>query len=999
VDGNCSAISSTVHVSRTTTTINKPIIVSYPSTGRIYGGNTVKLSLQNESMFSSIQYNWYRGDSLITTDTICKTNIAGSYRLLVVDGNCAAWSNIINLTDTACNLPSFVAKNMSMCDSTLFDLVQTIDTMSANTVMKYYTDNLAQIELPSSTVSPHANTTYYLRSLDTVTGCRSSIVPVTITVLSKPALPTAVPNMIYVDGTSVPVYFFTGTTPNASYPWAWMSGDSIIGLPKKGVNTIQGFTATNTDTTVKSATYMYTTDISGGGLVCYAGDTGYFDIVILPKPNVNIANQDQTICSGQVIDTISFTGPVSNTIYTWTRISGTYVGFPVTGVGDLQDSILINKGIMPITLTYQVIPTFTYNGVTSTGASKYFTITINPEPVLSNVPDMEYCQGVVVPAYQFSGSTGLIYSWRKIAGDSVGLRDNGTGALPSFTALNASKTPKTATYEIIASYTSNGITCSVMDTFSITVNPNPVVAAALPARDYCAQDTVSLFDFVTHFAGDNNPQGTEYHWFYVSGNGNVGLGATSGKDTMPSFVTMNTTGQILSIVYGVRAVVGTCSSEVQNFNITVSPTLVLSSTSDAGTICSNDNFTYTATSTVQGVLYSWTRVADTNINGGQTSSGQSQNISEVLINTADTMVRVTYEITLTVNECAKVHQVTVDVSPAIQVSIPYLNDVCIGQPVVEIPYTSSNSAVVYYSITFSTDAQNVGFTSITTPILLPASPITLPLPAGAPSGIYTGIFHFHSGNCTKDSVFAIRVSKPTRILSQPVSQLDLCDGESTITLSVLADGDNLSYQWYRDGIAISGANSDDYYEPFTSDLEGRYHVEVVGNCGTVISDTVEVKTSGLQIQEKWDNVLYIGNTDGLFVRYQWYKNGSALTSGSTFQYYTDKHGFVGTYRVRAYYADGSYVESCSLTLNRSKARKMVLFPNPVRSGEAYKLQLDGENLDNATIEVYDVLGKRLETHVVEGDYIELKAWYAPGSYSIRIITKEEGIRVKKLIVE
>jgi Fe-S cluster assembly iron-binding protein IscA len=991
-EGNCSGYSSIIHVSKTATNIDKPVIVSYPSSGRIYGGNMVKLYLQNGNMYTAPQYNWYIGDSLLTTDTICTTNVAGKYKLLLVDGNCAAWSNEIILVDTACNAPSFVSKNMSMCDSTLFDLALTIDTLSANSIMKYYADYLAQIELPSSIVGPHVTTTYYLRSMDTVTGCKSAIIPVIITVLSKPALPNPVADMIYVHGAAVSAYLFTGTTPGASYRWAWESGDSIIGLPKTGVNIIQGFTAINTDTVIKSATYMYTTDLSQGGQVCFAADTDYYSIIILPTPSVDIANQDQILCSGATMDTVSFTGRVANTVYTWTRISGSYLGFPATGTGDIQDSVLVNNGTMPITLVYQVVPTFTHRGVTSTGTPKNFTITINPDPVLSTVPDMSYCQGMVVPAYQFSGSTGLIYSWTKLSGDTIGLPDNGTGSLPSFTAKNTANTPKSAIYEVIAAYTSNGVTCSVRDTFSITINPFVTVDDVLDV-ELCNNDSLAI-----QFTGT----GDEYKWEKVSGD-IIGHLPFSGTGDIHIASITNSTQRTLSAVYKITAVysheLGVCEGEYKYFTITVNPTPVLSSISHLGTVCSGSNISYTATTTIQGVSYSWTRVADTNINGGNTSSGQTPFVNESLVNTSDTIVRVTYEFSLTVNECTEIYPVTVDVSPEIQVSISYLNDVCIGESVAEIQYTASNSAAVYYTVTFSTDAQNVGFQSIGTPVLLVSSPITISVPAGAPSGIYTGTFHFHVGNCVKDTLFAIRISKQTRILAQPVSQLNLCDGESLITLRVQADGDNLIYQWYHEGVAISGANSDTYTEAFISELEGKYHVEVTGTCGVVVSDTIEVKASELVIEEKWDNVLYVGNPQGQYVGYQWYKNGVAITSGGIFQYYTDPSGFVGTYRVRAYFADGSYVESCSKILNRPKSHKMILFPNPVARGSEYKIELDDENLDNAIIEIYDAVGKLIETHVVTENTVELRAWYATGGYTIRIITEEHGIRIKKLIVK
>ncbi len=997
IDGNCSAFSVIVPVTKTNTDINKPIIASSTPNGKIYGGNPVKLSLRNEAMYSSPQYYWYRDDmtlTLLTTDPICTTNIAGKYKLLLVDGNCAAWSNVLILTDTACNTPSFVADNMDVCDSMSFDLALTIDTMSVNSVMKYYSDNLAQIQLPSSEIEPHHTKTYYLQSTDTITGCKSAIVPVVITVVPKPALPSAVADMIYVNGATVSSYTFTGTTPNASYIWAWVSGDTIIGLPKSGVNIMQGFTAINTDTVVKEATYMYTTVITNTGTAsCYASDTGYFKLIILPTPDVNIHNDNQIICSGQVIDTVSFTGRVQNTVYSWTRTSGSYVGFPSTGTGNIQDSILINKGSSPITLTYQVTPTFTYRGVTSYGTPKYFNITINPEPVLSSVPDMEYCPGTVVAAYQFSGTAGMTYSWTRIGGDSVGLKNSGTGSLPSFTATNTTGFVHTAIYEVTAYYTANNLTCDTKDTFLITVNPHTTIDAVAD-QELCNHDPLSI-----QFTGTGN----EYKWEHVSGDviGNLPFAGTG--DINIASVT-NSTQRTLSAVYKATAgyyssTIGICDGDATYFTFTVNPTPVLNSIAHAGTICSGTNFNYTATSLVQGVTYAWTRIADPDINGGNVSSGNTPYINEVLNNTSGSTITVTYEFTLTVGICSETSLVTVDVLPSAQLEITYLNDACTGDSTVLIPYTTTSTATMYYTITFSTASLNAGFKSITTPTLLPASPLQIVLPSHVQSGIFDGIIHVQVGNCVENVPFGIQISKPARITTQPVSSLNLCDGEDNLSLSVVADGDNLSYQWYHNGMAIAGATSSTYIEPFTSELEGKYYVEVTGSCGIAVSDTVEVSSSKLAVEEKWDDVLYVPNFGNQYVSFRWYKNGVAIATDGASQYYTDPNGFVGTYRVRAYFADGSYEESCSITLNRAKAHKTVLFPNPVQRGGEYKIVFDGEYLDNAVIEVFDAVGKLLETHTMTGDQIQLSAWYAAGSYTIRVITKDQNIRVKKLIVE
>jgi membrane carboxypeptidase/penicillin-binding protein PbpC len=1188
-EGGCTAFSAYIPVTKSSSVINQPIIVAYPPDGYIYGGNPAKLSLLNDILFVSPQYYWYNANMvLVDTTPVCTTNVAGRYRLLVVEGGCAAWSNEITLKDTVCNIPWMVVSNQSMCDSTSFDLANAVDTMSVNCIIKYYQDAMGQLPLASSIVNPHTTTTYYLQAVDTLTSCHTNIISVVITVIAKPALPNAIPDMIYANGAIVSSYLITGSSPSATYVWKKMSGDSIVGLPLNGINIIPSFTAINTTDTIIRATYMYTTDIVSGGLGCNAGDTAYFEVIILPTPDVHVQVQDQVICSGSVMDTIAFSGRVASTLYAWHRVSGNLPGLPTSGIGDIRDSIFYNAGMTPLSVTYQVVPTFTYRGVTSTGQTELFTITVNPMPVLNPVPDMEYCQGSLVPVYPFTGTVGATYSWRRIAGDSVGLPDNGVGNLPSFIALtDTAKVAHTAIYEVTILFTSANVTCSTIDTFFITINTNPTITRIIPDAVYCVNEQVPVFDFVTYFAAENNPVGTTYIWSRASGNtSSVGLSVTTGTDTMPSFVTINNTGGVVFEEYTVHAVIGTCTSAVHNFKITinpqlhintlsdvivcshtrmapilftgnvssatytwardlttdsipglpnsgtgnsmpqvtpnntgttplvarymvtmnytnegvtctdtssfyitvnpyptvdpvqnielcnddslsihftgtanifewvkvtgdnignlpakgngdifvaavvntlprsleatykvvakysdvygecegedsyftirVTPTLTLNSRAHVGEHCSDELFTYTATSLVPTITYSWVRLPDSAINGGATTSGSTATISEVLINSSDSIVRVFYEFTLQLDGCTALSTVSVDVMPGIEILAEDINKVCFATVgdvrIARLIHIGANSN---YSLVFDVDAKLAGFRDISA--LVTQVDINVILPTNVSPGTYKGKLYITEGSCTKEKDFVIQVLKPTRIVVQPLSIYDNSCDDDRINLVVQAEGDSLTYQWYHNDTAISGANTNSYDFELAPELEGYYYVVVTGECGTVTSDTVKVLYNKLRIKRKWDDVLYVENPGAMYVSYRWYKDGHAITADATSQYYTAS--FAGKYRVRAYYADGTFDESCEQYFQSTKSRKMVLFPNPVRQWDNFKLTFEGETLDNATIEVRDVLGKLIETQVMSGDYIELRAWYAPGSYVVRIITQENGIRVKKLIVE
>jgi hypothetical protein len=82
-----------------------------------------------------------------------------------------------------------------------------------------------------------------------------------------------------------------------------------------------------------------------------------------------------------------------------------------------------------------------------------------------------------------------VYSWTNST-TSIGLAASGTGNI-SFTALNTTGAPVVATITVTPRFTNGGTTCTgTPRTFTITVNPLPVVSAGtLPAR-ICISDTL-----------------------------------------------------------------------------------------------------------------------------------------------------------------------------------------------------------------------------------------------------------------------------------------------------------------------------------------------------------------------------------------------------------------------------------------------------------------------------------------------------------------------------
>lgn len=96
----------------------------------------------------------------------------------------------------------------------------------------------------------------------------------------------------------------------------------------------------------------------------------------------------------------------------------------------------------------------------------------------------------------------------------------------------------------------------------------------------------------------------------------------------------------------------------------------------------------------------------------------------------------------------------------------------------------------------------------------------------------------------------------TAITVQPQNASALCG----LTISVTATGTSLSYQWQKDGVNISGATSSTYSKSSTTSAdEGVYRCQVIGTCGTILSDAATVTLGGFidgTMTDQRDNQVY-----------------------------------------------------------------------------------------------------------------------------------------------
>lgn len=112
-----------------------------------------------------------------------------------------------------------------------------------------------------------------------------------------------------------------------------------------------------------------------------------------------------------------------------------------------------------------------------------------------------------------------------------------------------------------------------------------------------------------------------------------------------------------------------------------------------------------------------------------------------------------------------------------------------------------------------------------------------------------------SGTCTPSVTsqsITVSTATPTEITTQPKASTVVQVG-SSFTLSVVAGGSDLAYQWFKNGTAIDGATTAQYtVSAAAKSDEGQYTCQVTGGCGKVTSSAAAVVVEGTTSVDEQD---------------------------------------------------------------------------------------------------------------------------------------------------
>ena len=298
--------------------------------------------------------------------------------------------------------------------------------------------------------------------------------------------------------------------------------------------------------------------------------------------------------------------------------------------------------------------------------------------------------------------------------------------------------------------------------------------------------------------------------------------------------------------------------------------------------------------------------------------------------------------------------ITVTQSGNYTVTVTNANNCSAVSPVkVVTVYTSPNAAITANGPTTFCPGGSVTLTASAGSSYLWSNGLTSESIPVTQSGSYT-VTVTNSNQCTAASTATVvTVNSPTIISPQPVSQVSCING--SVEFTATASGDNITYQWQKNGANINGQTSATYtIAQATISDTGNYRVIVSGVCGTDTSTlaSLSVGSSLTFSQQPVSQAACAGNSvsftvvaNGSGTTFQWLKNGQNISGANAATYHIDSVSVANTGEYTCYVTSNcgdATSDSAKLTVNLPSAYS---FNQTICTGKHYNF--NGRQISNA----------------------------------------------------
>ena len=459
-----------------------------------------------------------------------------------------------------------------------------------------------------------------------------------------------------------------------------------------------------------------------------------------------------------------------------------------------------------------------------------------------------------------TGAGTLTYQWKK-SGTAI---SGATSA--SYTTPATVNSDNGAQFTVVVT-DSNGSLTSNPATLTVTAT---AVAPSITSQP--ANQTVTAGQTATFSVTATGTSPLTYQW---NKNGAVISGASSASYTTPATAASDNNAQFtVTVTNSVSKV----TSSAATLTVNVPP--AISTQPASQTVAVGQTATFSVVATGTGTLtYQWKKNGTTM--SGATSASYTTAATVASDNGASFNVTVT---DIAGNVTSNAATLTVNAPPSITAQ-PANQTVNAGQTA-----TFTVTAAGTGTLTYQWKKGGTAIGGAT------AASYTTPATASSDSGAQFTVTVTNSfGNVTSNAA-TLTVNIPPTISAQPASQT-VAVGQ-TATFSVTATGTGtLTYQWKKNGTAISGATSASYTTPATvsSDNGATFTVTIASSTGNVTSSaaTLTVNTPPSITAQPANTTVIAGQTATFSVTaagtapltYQWKMNGTAI-SGATSSSYT-----------------------------------------------------------------------------------------------------------------
>ena len=297
------------------------------------------------------------------------------------------------------------------------------------------------------------------------------------------------------------------------------------------------------------------------------------------------------------------------------------------------------------------------NGITS--ARTPVTVAVNTMPVPPIVKSIPACSGGTA-TLTASGSAG-IFRWYDMPVGGTLLSDSASLTTPVLTA------PATYYAEAI-----KGTCSSERVRVDVAISPVPQITS-LSSGAVCSSTAFNYNITADH-------QGVTFQWSRAAVTGISN--AVVNNITSPTIneTLINTTGNAINVIYTIIPTLGNCSGQPFNYTVTVNPTpVVMGHTRD--TICDYTTDNYAINFNTSNTSFTWSRAAVTGISNLPVSGQAAGTIREVLFNTTNLPVNVTYVINYSTSSCQGTpFNLIITVNPQAVVTSALSTQACSGSP-------------------------------------------------------------------------------------------------------------------------------------------------------------------------------------------------------------------------------------------------------------------------------------------------------------------------------